>query len=365
MIEVHVVNALLLPALREGTVFKGVNFINGLVAPSFLFCAGFAFAVTLERRWDEYLSLGRPFWRYLARLAFLLAIGYALHLPHFSLTRLLGEGDPRAWTAFFQSDILHVIALTLGFLLLSAVIIRDRPLLRAFWTVSALACVYAAPVVCALDYSAFPVWLRPFLSKQFMSQFPLFPWSAFLILGGLIGGRYIARRKESRESLFMLRLTVVAFGLTVGAIVAELLPVTVYRGLDFWGPSPQFFIVRTGIVGLAMALLWRMDTSSAEGRAARGLVRSPVTLFGRESLLVYVVHLLIVYGYMFQWSFVREFSQTLSFTGCLGLFAALSAAMYVLALFWHTLKTSRPVLARRIQYAVMGAIVLTFLLKAQ
>ncbi|HMD13095.1 MAG TPA: heparan-alpha-glucosaminide N-acetyltransferase domain-containing protein, partial [Bacteroidota bacterium] len=46
MIETHVFNALLLPQLKEETFFKILTFVNGLVAPSFLFCAGLALAIT-------------------------------------------------------------------------------------------------------------------------------------------------------------------------------------------------------------------------------------------------------------------------------------------------------------------------------
>lgn len=46
MIEVHVFNAFLLPELRQTGWFSVLNFINGLVAPSFLFVSGFAFQVS-------------------------------------------------------------------------------------------------------------------------------------------------------------------------------------------------------------------------------------------------------------------------------------------------------------------------------
>ena len=46
MIETHIVNALLRNDLRHETAFVILNFINGLVAPTFLFCAGFAFAIS-------------------------------------------------------------------------------------------------------------------------------------------------------------------------------------------------------------------------------------------------------------------------------------------------------------------------------
>ena len=42
MIETHTVNALLDPALRAGTFHDALTYVNGLVAPAFLFAAGFS-----------------------------------------------------------------------------------------------------------------------------------------------------------------------------------------------------------------------------------------------------------------------------------------------------------------------------------
>jgi uncharacterized membrane protein len=63
MVETHVFNATLLPALRESGVFKVQTFLNGLVAPSFLFASGLVFAVTTRRKLHEYLSFRWPLFR--------------------------------------------------------------------------------------------------------------------------------------------------------------------------------------------------------------------------------------------------------------------------------------------------------------
>jgi len=48
MIETHVLNATLDSRLKLEIPFKILTFVNGLVAPSFLFCAGFAFAISFH-----------------------------------------------------------------------------------------------------------------------------------------------------------------------------------------------------------------------------------------------------------------------------------------------------------------------------
>ena len=61
MIEVHVFNAFLVPTFRDETWFKVLNFINGLVAPSFLFIAGYSFVLIAQRKWSDYLSFNGIF----------------------------------------------------------------------------------------------------------------------------------------------------------------------------------------------------------------------------------------------------------------------------------------------------------------
>ena len=43
MIETHVFNAFLAAQFRDSQWFRNLNFLNGLVAPSFLFVSGFVF----------------------------------------------------------------------------------------------------------------------------------------------------------------------------------------------------------------------------------------------------------------------------------------------------------------------------------
>ena len=67
MIEVHVFNAFLLPELKQTNWFDVLTFINGLVAPAFLFVSGFAFAVSSGSKLDDMRKLKYPFWKKLWR----------------------------------------------------------------------------------------------------------------------------------------------------------------------------------------------------------------------------------------------------------------------------------------------------------
>jgi len=357
MIETHVVNALLRPDLKDEVFFKVLTFINGLVAPSFLFCAGFALAIIFQRKWEDYMSLRKPLWRYLYRLLFIIVVGYSLHLPFFSLTRLRSITDDRLWISFYQVDTLQTIAVTLILLVLLAIVIRRRNYFIGAAIFIAMGLIFTAPVVRDMDYSVSAVWLRSFLTTQFKSQFPLFPWSAFLIGGTIFGYWFLAAKETGSQKKYIKNVTYLAVAAIIISLVAELQPITFYPNHNFWRASPEFFFVRFGLVLLFMVLLWWYE----QKRKVRAI--SVFTLFGRESLLVYVVHLLIVYGYTYEWSFVRYFGPTLNYFSSFVLFIGLIAGMYLMAFVWDRLKVWNMKAAKIVEVVVLSAIVLMFLLK--
>ena len=357
MIETHVVNAILNKPLKDEAFFKALTFINGLVAPTFLFCAGFAFAIMLQRKWSNFISLQYPLWRYLVRMLFIFVVAYSLHLPFFSLKHLREVTDPNAWLPFYQSDILQVIVLTLTALVVLAIIFRNQKMF--FWTSSliALVIIFISPIVREMDHTNLPVWLRPYLTTQFRSQFPLFPWSAFLMSGTVLGYLFLQAKTEGKESTFIRNLGVGSLAAIVFSLIIEYQPLTFYPNHDFWRASPEFFFVRLGLVCLFAVAFWMYEQRREVSTT------SVMSLFGQESLLVYTVHLLVVYGYTYEWSFIRLFGPTLNYFQCFGLFALLTASMYGMAFGWHWMKGWNKRAADVVQFLVLATIVLVFLVK--
>lgn len=356
MIETHVVNALLNPSIKETGLYKVISFINGLVAPSFLFCAGLGLAITLSRRREAFLTPGKTLFRYLARLGFLLIVAYSLHLPFFSWTKLKGIADANTWIPFYQADILQVIALTLLLTVIFVQIFRTERRFVIALSASAVLFVFLAPLLRNLDLGSLPPWLQPYLTNRVKSQFPLFPWSAFLI-GGVLAGMYLFRHAEDQRRPAAAKLARAGILAVAAALLCEAAPLTLYPAHSFFNASPEFFFVRFGIILCILAGFWAAERPSAPAKS-RGMI-----LFGQESLIVYVTHLLVVYGYTYEWSFVRLYGPTLGYAGCAGLFAALSAAMYLLAFGWHAIKRWNAQTARAVQYAFVALMVVIFFVK--
>jgi len=121
--------------------------------------------------------------------------------------------------------------------------------------------------------------------------FPIFPWTAFAF-AGLTAGFFLlsdwARKREA--AVFALSG---AFGVVLIYLARWLdaRPEQVYPVYDFWHTSPNFFLIRVGLllVILAAAYAW-----CRWGAGQWGF--SPLIQMGQTSLLVYWVHIEFVYG---------------------------------------------------------------------
>jgi uncharacterized membrane protein len=275
MVQGHLCDSLLHPLVRAEPWYLFQRIFHGSTAPGFLFASGFVAGLPRAP-----LSL-RASLRRGRRLLFVLGVGYFLHLPWFSLWKTMNEASPRQREILFSCDALQVIAVTQLFVLLLQWTAGRR------WTqaaaVVALVVIAATPGVWASDLGAgLPEPLAPYLDRSTGSRFPVFPYAAFVLAGTLAGavlGRADPQRRHRRALL-------AGFGL-VGLGVA--LAMALEGGVDFWGPSPAYVLVRLG--GLMLLLLLVEGTARVRLPGVRGLA-----LLGHETLLVYVLHLYLLFG---------------------------------------------------------------------
>lgn len=355
MIETHVLNALLAPALKERWLFPILTFVNGLVAPAFLFCAGFALAISLTRKWTLFVRFSPQSLTYIRRLLFILVVAYSLHTPFFSFQQFLTLSDD-LWISFFQVDILQVISVTLLFITLLVLVTRNERVLYSILTALMLGVVFSTPFIRNLDWSGYPVWLRAYFTAAYGSQFPLFPWSAFVMAGALVGRLFIGVESEQRSAI-ILKFLFYSLGVIGLSLCAELLPFDLYPG-SFWNSSPQFFFARAGLVVLLLSLIFHAGSKGTSAFFSSNIVQT----FGQESLLVYVVHLLLVYSRKHDFSLLMIFGSNLNYGQVFGLFAALTVIMWGMARIWHDLKSRKPGIAMAVQWTILSLTILFFLL---
>ena len=92
MIETHVINAYLPAVSRHTEFFFWLSFVNGLVAPAFLFASGFSLVLQAHRNWEAWLRFGPALRKQMRRLGFILLVAYYLHLPYFGISKFRASG---------------------------------------------------------------------------------------------------------------------------------------------------------------------------------------------------------------------------------------------------------------------------------
>lgn len=357
MVETHVLNAFLSTKLHPAFAYKAMDFVNGLVAPAFLFIAGFSFAIVAMRRWDEYLRLGPSFWKQCGRCLQILLIGYLLHVPRFSLRHLLLTLHWNQRHNFWGVDVLHCIALSLLLLTLLVLVWRRPRFYFAFLVVAALAVSLLTPLIFSLPIETLlPPAVSGFLKRQSYSQFSLFPWMAFVWLGASVSWLWQKARQAAVEARFFRLLFAGGMALVAMFFIVILKTQAPLTFGSFNPARPLFFFLKLGLVMMLISFLWWLEQKKGERPVL-------VTRVGQESLPAYAFHIAVIYGGFFgPFGHSLDFliGRTCSWAEVALMTLALSLATVALVMAWHGLKKSRPVLARRVFW--VGVLTLTAVL---
>jgi len=358
MIEVHVFNTFILPALKTTPWFHVLNFINGLVAPSFIFISGFVFLLASQRKLESFRSYGSAFWKQLGRIGMVWGIGYFLHLPFFSFHRMITDTTHEGWLNFYQVDVLQCIAFGLLMLFISRLAITKSRIYRIFLFSSALFVVFATIAVWNYDLLNFiPAPIAAYINGMHYSLFPLFPWLAFMLFGGYFASRYIAAREQNKEKEFILHFALTGALLFVFCMIGMELLATMHSVAIDIRANPLFFFERLGIVMLLLTVCWfYADYRKTE--------KSFVLDVSRESLMVYAAHLLVIYGQFWnERSLAFYYGTTFSVTECLLSTSALTVVMIGCAKTWGWMKRNHLPLSRLLFFVFAVTITTMFLMR--
>jgi uncharacterized membrane protein len=357
MIEVHVFNAFIIPALKETWWFSILNFINGLVAPSFLFISGFAFIISTQSQHDELHKFGSLFRKKMMRIGLIFLVGYSLHVPFFSLAKIFREATPQLWLSFYNVDILQNIGVGLLYILLARVFIKSDKAFYYFLFVSSIVFVFISPYIWDHDFARyFPIPIASYFNPVYGSFFPLFPWIGFLLVGAVCSILYLRAREAGNEKNFMIQITI--FGLILIAIGHFYLSPIFPRTYTAIKPHPVFFLERLGYVMVLLSLCWYY-ISKVETKG--GLVIET----GKESLLIYWLHLQIIYRMLWRGeSFDSMIKQSYNPWQCLLFTIGLIIVMMGVARIWGNFKRKHRKGARIVTaFILCGALLIFVLLK--
>lgn len=322
MVQGHLFDTLLHAAARAEPLYVWQQMFHGSTAPGFLFASGFV--AGLPRAPLSWKALRRR----ARRLLFVLAVGYALRLPYLSLWKILVEGTPAERAVAVACDALHAIAVS------QLVVLGLQRLAGARWiplaAAAAVAVVALSPLAWQPEVSAaLPLPVAAYVSPvRAPSQFPLFPHAAFVLAGTVAGATLGRSTPESRRR----RAILWGGGLLVSG---SALSWPLFGRVDFWGPSPAYALMRLG--GLLVLLRVVEEICVRAPRFVR-----PLSLLGHETLLVYVLHLYLLFGGVLGPAPLGALTGQLGFAQAAGALALVVPLLLLAALGWRAFKAKAP-----------------------
>jgi uncharacterized membrane protein len=309
MFQAHCYNSWLSPEARKSALYTWSQLGATLPAPLFLFLAGISMAMVTQKLWEKRAPCAAVAKKTIARGAEIFAMGLLFRVQEFALGY---RWSP--WTDLLRVDVLNIIGITMVLMgILCCFIVptssAEDPaprISRARTRAISGALIAAALIALAtplLWTTLRPRWL-PWPIESYINGvhifdqpqpwlFPLFPWAAFGFVGLALGFLIFSNFAKRNETLFFVTIGAAGVALCAASLLLDAAPISLYpaRIYDYWHTSPNFFLMRCGIL---LVILFVVYAWCRWGWAQRRF--SPMIQLGNTSLLVYWVHIEFVYG---------------------------------------------------------------------
>ncbi len=334
MIQVHITNVLIDPALKSTWWFELLNISNGFVAPCFIFCAGAGLAISLSRKYESFLLLRKDLWLYLRRLGYILLWAYMMHVPVYSYRELRSLPN-EALQSWMQFDVLHVIVIASLILVALLFIVRS---VQRLHVVAALLCtiVFGCTLFLwnGLETLPLPAALKLALLPKPPTTFSFLPWSGYLFAGCAVAGWFFNSSNKTRAAWIL-----VGAGCLVPVLVFAVKSMNVHSPWNqvWWLTSPGVHAFRLSGVVLSFGILFLVEPALSSSNIGKGLQRT-----GQESLFLYISHVLIVYGAAAP-DLINMFGlRNSNMVTILMTWLVVTIPLTVVSWWWNTFKTRYP-----------------------
>lgn len=300
MFQTHCYDSWLGGAARQGKFLMYSQLGGTFPAPLFLFLAGISFALVTDKLRRKNLSPSQIARATIRRGAEIFAFGLLFRLQEF----LIAWGWA-PWSDLLRVDVLNTIGLSMmlmGIVCWLVLAIKRGPQTRIALV---LASAGTALLVSLLTPPLWTTWRLRWLPWPLESYingvhtfgtpqpwlFPVFPWTGFAFAGLALGFLLQSTWARNREARTFLALGAAGILLVEVAHWMDRQPRQLYAVYDFWHTSPNFFLIR---LGMLMVILSASYAWCRWGAGQWGF--SPLIQLGQASLLVYWVHIEFVYG---------------------------------------------------------------------
>jgi len=297
MFQTHCYDSWLSPEARKSTFFMYSQLGGTLPAPLFLFLAGISFALVVDKLVRKDSAPAQIARQTFVRGAEILGFGLLFRLQEY----LIAWGWA-PWSDLFRVDILNTIGISMMLMALVCWAVLKVGRSRASLVLGSAGFALGISVLTPLVWTTWqPRWL-PWPLESYLNGvhnlgvpqpwlFPIFPWSGFAFAGLAMGFLLMSDWARQRETKVFAAAAIAGLCLVQGARWLDAQPWHLYSTDDFWHTSPEFFVLR---VGLLLIILSASYAWCRWGAAHWGF--SPLIQLGQTSLLVYWVHIEFVYG---------------------------------------------------------------------
>ena len=270
------------------------------------------------------------FRRRLNRAVVIIVSGYVINFP-FGVFLSDPEKVRTSWEYFQTVGVLQCIGATLLILELVTIVARSARQVILASSVLALAVMFLAPFADAMVSSPEETnFFLNWVSHNGRSQFPLFPWAGFVLSGVGIGAFVLPQSGRTSFKKILVRLAIsfaVCTALYLG--VEELVKDPAISGswVNRSNPVSCFERLRK-VLGLVLFLAIVCKPIKE--------LPSILRMFAKQTLNIYMVHLIILYWPLLAINY--HFKRSLPLHWSLAMSAGVMALTFTIVWWWHGFK---------------------------
>ena len=286
MLQGHFIDGLLDPVFRDpaNPVYQIWKYFRGITAPVFFTVSGFIFTYLLLRAPRQGLNNPR-IKKGLRRGLELIIIGYLLR------TNFLGLLKGSIYPSFYLVDVLHCIGISLlvvlGFYVLSSRV--KSSLFPVLLLTFGMVLFLYEPIYKLWDFGWMPKGLANYFTRANGSVFTVIPWTGYAAIGGFLSWIFYRYRETSRLYLKSIGLFLISGVLLIWYSSSFFHWAGTVTKVELFHKivSNNYLFIRLGDVMLVFAVFMIM----------RRLMELQLFLkIGQNTLSIYVIHFIILYG---------------------------------------------------------------------
>jgi hypothetical protein len=319
MFQTHCYDSWLGGDARNGDFLHWSQRLGTFPAPLFLFLAGISFALVTTKLVRKNQTPAQITRTMALRGAEIVGFGLLFRIQEYVIS-----WGWAPWTDLFRVDVLNVIGLSMILMavlcgLILTLSVRGNstyPLKTAESSAAApvaalaTAAVSVAAIIALLTPPLYTTWRPTWLPWEIESYvdgchnfgapqpwlFCIFPWTAFAFAGLAAGFILFSERARERTAPILAAFAATGAAAILIAYALDHSPVHLYSTYDYWHTSPNFLMMRVGMLLLICLLAYAWTSWALPALGNWAVHFSPLIQLGQTSLLVYWVHIEFVYG---------------------------------------------------------------------